>query len=231
MLADTTRTPDIHGAGGRPWPGCALLAIAAGGRSIRQAAVAALLVSLLACMSDAPLQREAGSVVSEGQSDVALRTAPVTLTVSCRKGSLELGSRVVAAQSDGVRVVGDTDYAGGLLRYIDANGRTGAVSLSAGEVAAVPVPPGDARFECEPVGGGGNAVGGEIRVVDPEGHYRSFHGHARSVPPVLHRTRWEDRTAPRRRPRRMPSGLNTSRRRAMPVARPARSWFSMRRSE
>ena len=141
---------------------------------LSKAAVAALLASLLACMSDAPLQRETGSVVSEVQSEDALRTAPVTLTVSCRRGSLELGSRVVAAQWDGVHVVGDTDYAGDFLRYIDANGQTGAVSISAGEMAAVPVPPGDARFECEPVGGGGNAVGGEIRVVDPEGHYRSF---------------------------------------------------------
>ena len=127
----------------------------------------AVLAVLLVAGSGVAVRGAADRVRTEEQRP------PATIRVSCSPTGITVSAREVAAGAAGVTVDVSSTMADGAYLVFDASPDGWGDPLPAEpETWVRPVPPGDLELTCSADGESGAGMSAEVRVVDPDGHWR-----------------------------------------------------------
>ena len=97
---------------------------------------------------------------------------PARIAVSCSPDGITVSARAVAAGTAGVTVDVSSTMADGASLVFDAPESWGEALPPEPETWVRPVPPGDLELTCSADGESRPGMSAEVRVVDPDGHWR-----------------------------------------------------------
>ena len=98
---------------------------------------------------------------------------PATIAVSCSPDGITVSAREVAAGPAGITVDVSSTMARGATLVLGASAEGWGDALpSEPETWVRPVPPGDLELTCSTAGESRSGMSADVRVVDPDGHWR-----------------------------------------------------------